>query len=105
MGQTITVTTLLKEVAEKLPELSTSMVIAAGAGNLPALATSPTMLSVLRSIWNTAISRTMMLSVALVAVSLPFTVGMEWLNAKVVSEERKRAAGTELEVENDPNNN
>lgn len=34
----------------------------------------------------------MILSVALVAASVPFTFGMEWLNAKKVAESRKNLA-------------
>jgi hypothetical protein len=34
----------------------------------------------------------MILSVVCVAASVPFTVGMEWLNAKTVARERKEAA-------------
>lgn len=34
----------------------------------------------------------MMLSVAIVAASVPFTLGMEWLNAKRMAEDRGQPA-------------
>ena len=66
--------------------------MAAGAVNLPAIAPSPAALAALRSLWNLAIQRTMIFSFAAVALAVPFTLGMEWLNAKKVSEARKAAA-------------
>lgn len=95
MGQTITISTLLDEVTKQLPGVSSEAVITAGAANLQLLVATPEALKILRLIWNTAISRTMILSVALVAASVPFTLGMEWLNAKKVAEERKTGTGTQ----------
>lgn len=96
MGQTITITTIIAEVPKRIPSLDGDVVVKAGAANFSALTTSPESLAILKSIWNTAVSRTMILSVALVAASVPFTFGMEWLNAKKVAESRKKSA-TELE--------
>lgn len=92
MGQTITITTIITEVSKRIPGLNGDTVVKAGAANFPALTTSPEALAIIRSIWNTAVSRTMILSVALVAASVPFTFGMEWLNAKKVAESRKNLA-------------
>lgn len=92
MGQTITITTIIAEVSKRIPGLNGDVVVKAGAANFAALTTSPEALATLRSIWNTAVSRTMILSVALVAASVPFTFGMEWLNAKKVAESRKKLA-------------
>jgi hypothetical protein len=64
--------------------------LTAGAANLPALAPTPKALELLLLIWNTGITRTMILPVALVAVAVPFTFAMEWLNAKMVALARKR---------------
>ncbi|KAF2837772.1 MFS general substrate transporter [Patellaria atrata CBS 101060] len=90
MGQTITITTILDEVPKMIPGLSPHDVIAAGSAYLDLVASSEEILHVLRSIWSIAISRTMILSVALVGAAVPFTLGMEWLNAKKISEARKR---------------
>ncbi|KND94612.1 putative HC-toxin efflux carrier TOXA [Tolypocladium ophioglossoides CBS 100239] len=88
MGQTITITTLLDLVERRLPGLSPRMVITAGAANLPALAPTPDALDVLRGNWNTAIARTMILATVLLGAAVPFTLGMEWLNAVRVAEQR-----------------
>lgn len=90
MGQTITVTTIVNEVPQTVPSLQSSAVISAGASNLIAISSSPDILSLLRMIWNTAIARTMILSVSLVGCSIPFTLGMEWLNAKKIANDRKK---------------
>lgn len=95
MGQTITIITILDEVTKLLPDVSSEAVITAGAANIQLLVTTTEDLKTLRLIWNTAISRTMILSTALVAASAPFTLGMEWLNAKKVAEERKNKTGTQ----------
>ena len=95
MGQTITISTILDQVPKLIPGLPSSAVLTAGAANLQAVAPVPEVLTILRSIRNTAVSRTMILSTALVAASVPFTFGMEWLNAKKVADERKRLAGVE----------
>lgn len=92
MGQTITISTIIAEVPKQIPGLSGHAVVKAGAANFSDLATSPEALAILRSIWNTAVSRIMILSVAMIAASVPFTFGMEWLNAKKVAESRKNLA-------------
>ena len=81
---------------KQIPGISSSAVVTAGAANLRALATSPEAYASLRSIWNTAVSRTMILSVALVAASVPCTLGMEWLNARKVADSRQRLEESEL---------
>ncbi|KAI4244003.1 MAG: hypothetical protein L6R40_003214 [Gallowayella cf. fulva] len=88
-GQTITLTTVLGEVSRRLPDVQTSTIISAGATNLAHAVSSPEVLHTLRSIWNLAVSRTMILSLAAVGASVPFTFGMEWLNARKISMERK----------------
>ena len=96
VGQTITVNTLYKALPEQLPNLSIAAVIAAGAANVPAVASTPHVLEILRQIWNTAISRTLLFSLATVCAAVPFTVGMEWLNAKEVAKSRKEAGRGEV---------
>lgn len=96
MGQAITISTIIDEVPKQIPGLSSKDVLTAGAANLPALVKSSSALAILRSIWNSAVSRTMILSVALVAASVPFTLGMEWLNAKKVAASREGTSDAEL---------
>ena len=69
--------------------------ITAGAANLKVVANSQEALIGLRLIWNIVVSRTMILSVALVAASVPFTLGVEWLNARKIADSRKQSAGVE----------
>ncbi|KAI0200343.1 MFS general substrate transporter [Astrocystis sublimbata] len=90
-AQTIDVITLLELVPLRLPQLSPDAVIAHGAADLSALTPSAEALSILKEIWNLAIVRTMILSTALVGISLPFTFAMEWLNAVKVTEQRLKA--------------
>ena len=92
MGQTITISTIIHEVSKQIPDLSSDVVLRAGATNLASSSASPETLAILRLIWNKAVSRTMILSVSLVAASVPFTFGMEWLNAKKVADMRKQSA-------------
>lgn len=95
MGQTITITSLLELLPQRLPDLSPQMVITMGTANLSLLTPTPEALVVLREIWNTAIARTMILGAAVVGAAIPFTMGMEWLNAVKVAEERKKASVAE----------
>ncbi|KAG6356246.1 hypothetical protein INS49_015633 [Diaporthe citri] len=71
------------------------MVVGELISNLPALVTSAEDLAILQDIWNTAVARTMILGTAVVGVAIPFTLGMEWLNALKVSQERKEASGVD----------
>ncbi|KAF2470380.1 MFS general substrate transporter [Lindgomyces ingoldianus] len=81
-GQTITISTIIEQLPSRIPGLPVDAVLKAGASGLSDLVSSPDALRTLKSIWNTAIDRTMILSVALVAASVPFTLGMEWLSVK-----------------------
>ncbi|KAI1074868.1 MFS general substrate transporter [Whalleya microplaca] len=95
VGQTITITSLLALLPQRLPEVSPEMVITLGAANLPKLAPTPEALTVLKEIWNIAVARTMILGATVVGAAVPFTMGMEWLNAVKVAEERKKATESE----------
>ncbi|KAI0513194.1 MFS general substrate transporter [Xylaria bambusicola] len=92
VGQNIIITTVLDLVHQRLPRISAEAVLSAGAANLAALVTGPQELIILRNVWNTAIARTLILGTALAGASLPFTLGMEWLNANKVAAERGNAA-------------
>lgn len=89
-GQTITLWTLLELVPERLPDVSVEKVIDAGGTGLTTLDISLTDLAVLRDIWNTGISRTMMLATAVVGAAVPFSLGMQWLNANKVAAARRQ---------------
>ncbi|KAK8040136.1 hypothetical protein PG993_008547 [Apiospora rasikravindrae] len=91
MGQTVIITTILDLVPQRLPGLPAGAVLAAGAANLPTLAQSPEQLVVLQDIWNSAVTRTIIMTAAVVGAAVPFTLGMEWLNAVKVAERRKNA--------------
>jgi hypothetical protein len=89
MGQTVVLSTLTEKLNGQIPGLTSNDVFEAGAANLKALAPTAADLAFLRDIWNEGISRTMILSVALVAAAVPFTLGMEWLDAKRVARDRQ----------------
>lgn len=90
IGQTITLWTLLELVPERLPGVSVEKVIDAGGTGLTTLEISLTELAVLRDIWNTGISRTMILATAVVGAAVPFSLGMQWLNANKVAAARRQ---------------
>lgn len=92
LGQTITISTILNLVSQRLPEIPGQLIITMGAARLSEIASTPEALAIIRDIWNTAIARTMILCVAVVGASIPFTLGMEWLNSIRASEERKKAS-------------
>jgi hypothetical protein len=88
ISQTITITTILEQIASRLPNLSGQAVIKAGAAGLSMLASTPYEMFTLQEIWNEAIRRIMILVVACVGASIPFTLGMEWLNAKKIAQSK-----------------
>ncbi|CAH0038141.1 unnamed protein product [Clonostachys solani] len=103
MGQTVIITTILDLVPKRLPGIPAEWVVAVGAANLGTLAQSQDQLLALQEIWNVAIRRTMILSTAVVGAAVPFTLGMEWLNALKVAEERKNiVSSVDGESENRP---
>ncbi|KAF2688991.1 MFS general substrate transporter [Lentithecium fluviatile CBS 122367] len=103
MGQTIVLNTLVTEVPKAIPSLTGRLVMAAGATDLQRIAGSPAGELILRAIWNKAMVRTLYLSVAFASSAIPFALGMEWLNAKKVAEQRKAAVGTVKEKVGDQN--
>ena len=89
VGQTITLSTINTGVRREFSERMAITIIAAGPTNLSESAFPPKDISVLRSIWNTAVIRTMFLALAMACMAIPCTLGMEWLNAKKIAAERK----------------
>ena len=59
---------------------------------LKQIAPTPEALEILRTIWNTAVARTMILSVALVAATVPFTLLMQWMDVNKVVKEKELAS-------------
>ncbi|EHA25304.1 hypothetical protein ASPNIDRAFT_186354 [Aspergillus niger ATCC 1015] len=98
MGQTVVLSTLTEKLNGQIPGLTSKDVFEAGAANLKALAPTAADLAFLCDIWNEGISRTMILSVALVAAAVPFTLGMEWLDAKQVARDRQAAEEGQREI-------
>ncbi|RDK45506.1 MFS general substrate transporter [Aspergillus phoenicis ATCC 13157] len=98
MGQTVVLSTLTEKLNGQIPGLTSKDVFEAGAANLKALAPTAADLAFLRDIWNEGISRTMILSVALVAAAVPFTLGMEWLDAKRVARDRQAEEEGQREI-------
>lgn len=95
MGQTIVVSTITDQLPGRLPDLNPQLVLSAGATNLPKVAPLPAVLAILIDIWNTGIVRTMILSTVCVAMTIPFTLGMEWLNAVKIGEQRRQESSGE----------
>lgn len=91
MGQTVIITTILDLVPQRLPELPAAAVLAAGAPNLPTLVRSQEQLVALQEIWNSAVTRTMIMTTTVVGAAVPFTFGMDWLNAFKAAEEWEKA--------------
>lgn len=91
VGKTITISTINTSLQRLSTGISCAVVIAAGAINLPKLASSSATLISLRSIWNLAISQTVIFSLAMLCAAFPFTSGMEWLNSNKVASARKQA--------------
>lgn len=58
LGQTITISTILNLVSQRLPEIPGQLIITMGAARLSEIASTPEALAIIRDIWNTAIART-----------------------------------------------
>lgn len=100
MGQTIILSTLLDLVPKTLPHVPVESVIKAGGTDLTSLGLADEDLAILRHIWNTAITRTMILATAALGASVLFTLAVERLNVNTVAKERKEApTGEQQEYE------
>jgi hypothetical protein len=65
------------------------MVINAGATNLRVLTQDPGVLHAIQVSYSKAVTNTLYLATAAVALALPFAAGMQWKNVKRVSAQRK----------------
>ena len=77
MGQIIVINTIQNKVPKHVSGVSANAILTAGVANLRNLTNSPEALRCLRLLWSKATDRTMLLSVSLVAASVPFTLAME----------------------------
>ena len=100
VGQTITLSTIKYGVRREFTERMATTIIAAGPTNLSESSFSPKDLVALRSIWNTAVIRTMFLALAMACMAIPCTLGMEWLNTKKIAAERKAKLDDSIIEEN-----
>lgn len=89
VGQTVTLSTIKNAARREFPESMASTIVAADPTRLSEAAMAPNDLDMMRSIWNTAVVRTMFLALAMACMAIPCTLCMEWLNAKKVADERK----------------
>ena len=89
IGQTVTLSTIENAARRELPESIASTIIVADPTTLSEAAMAPKDLDIMRSIWNTAVVRTMFLALAMACMAIPCTLCMEWLNARKVADKRK----------------
>ncbi|ROW18055.1 hypothetical protein VPNG_00330 [Cytospora leucostoma] len=93
----LTLSTLVDLVPQRLPNVPLQLVKDVGVSDLAPLHLNTADLTILRDIWNTAIARTMLLCTAFIGTTLPFTLGMEWLNTKKEAEARRQASALEAQ--------
>lgn len=89
IAQTLFIEGLLHEVPRRTHAVSPAAVVKAGASGLHALAPSPQSLNALRDAYASAIWRTLVFALVAACVALPFALGMERLNVKVVAKRRR----------------
>ena len=85
----MTLSTIENAAPRELPESLASTIIVADPTRLSEAAMAPKDLDTMRSIWNTAVVRTMFLALAMVCMAIPCTLCMEWLDARKVADKRK----------------
>lgn len=78
-GQSITLNTINNEVRRVFSARMATAIIAAGPTNPSEASFPPKDLIALRSIWNTAVARTIFLALATACMAVPCTLGIEWL--------------------------
>ena len=88
IGQNIFINILSQRVTENLPAIDPADVISAGAANLQKVASTSEILQVLREAYAAAVHDVFVYALVAACMALIFTGGMEWLNLKVVAEQR-----------------
>lgn len=88
IGQNIFINILSQRVTETLPSIDPADVVSAGAANLQKLAPNSETLQVLREAYAAAVHDVFVYALVAACMALIFTGGMEWLNLKVVAEQR-----------------
>lgn len=96
IGETIFVNSLLTQVPKNTQAVSPQAVVDAGATNLNKISASPTVLYALQLSYSTAVTNTLYLAIASVALALFFACGMEWKNIKHVAAEREKLASEQV---------
>ncbi|KAL8704960.1 MAG: hypothetical protein Q9201_001906 [Fulgogasparrea decipioides] len=97
---------LHSQVPEYAPSVSPDDVVRNGALHFESLTTSSSLLRGLRQAYAIAISHVCIFLVAIICISIPTALGMEWLNIKEVSrkrEEEKKAKAEEA-IAQEPKN-
>lgn len=89
MGNTVLVNGLLREVPRATDRVSPQAVIKAGPTNFQRLTVDPTVLRALKYSYSKAIQNILYFSLATIAVSVPFAIGMEWKNLKTAVKEKQ----------------
>ena len=89
VGQTVTLSTIKNAARREFPESMASTIVLADPTRLSEAAMTPKDLDIMRSIWNTAVIRTMFLALAMACMAIPCTLCMEWLNTRKVADKRK----------------
>ena len=103
--QTIALSSIINDLPHLAPEVSPAEEIAAGGIDLPTIAPWLSVLASLRSNWNTAISRAMIFSLAMVCAVLPFMLGMEFLTQRKSQAHRKKRPKIRPFLDSDKNFN
>lgn len=90
IGNALLIGGLKSQVPKYANSVSPEAVIRNGALNLQSLTDSPSVLRGLREAYAIAISRVNIFLVVVICVSVPTSLGMEWLNIKKVSIKREQ---------------
>lgn len=88
IGQTMLVSNLVNNVPRLLPSVSPHAVINAEALNMGLLTDNPQVLRTLRSAWAYAVREVLILALAAVVVSVPFSCWIEPFNIKAITRQR-----------------
>ena len=91
IGQSVFINGLLNEIPKHTNATSPAAVLAVGLTSFQHLARTPTILRALQDAYATAIRFTMYFSLATACLSLPFALGMQWLNVKKVAKKQNEA--------------
>ena len=89
VGESIFVSTLLKEIPRRTDAISPDSIVVGVASNVWRYADDPFVYNVLRESFALAFDKTMIYSTIVASLAIPCAFGMEWLNVKKIAAERK----------------